>query len=436
MQLRKSRVPQFLDVQAWRRNSNAVWGDYYSSSGTQDQVPNRSLYFLFQREQLFQLGTGFRVKYGALLDPDVKPVFRTESQDRMLKSALNFAAGFFGIPYEEQYHQLITLEWPGLNNTLSPYSQFFRSPPRPPLTHSFAINPVTCKNANRGDLNLSRQKLPEWIAIYLKDALVRLQAEIEGFELTLADLFNMQQMAAYEVVALGGSRFGDIFTEEEWEGFEYGMDLLFWYGYSFGNPAQAAVGLGWVQEWLARVTRVPIIEFNSTTNSSYHTSEYFPFNQKIYVDATHDTSLSPLFCHPLSFLATNAPRTVISAIITTLNFASFASSGPLPSNFVPKNRSFDTSRIAPFAANLVSQIMSSPGKTTSGKAVRWLLNDGVVPLDHIEGCGKDGLCDLDVFVEATRNAANEIDWAHDCLSPYTIEEGDAPILDGRPPKRK
>lgn len=75
----------------------------------------------------------FRTKYGSLLDaPPLStakkghrnlPVFRTESQDRMLKSALNFAAGFFGIPYEEQYHQLITLEWPHYNNTLSPYSK-------------------------------------------------------------------------------------------------------------------------------------------------------------------------------------------------------------------------------------------------------------------------------------------------------------------------
>lgn len=48
----------------------------------------------------------------------------------MLKSALNFAAGFFGIPYEEQYHQLITIEAPGFNNTLSPYSALTLCPSR------------------------------------------------------------------------------------------------------------------------------------------------------------------------------------------------------------------------------------------------------------------------------------------------------------------
>lgn len=50
----------------------------------------------FGREQLFNLGVSFRTKYGSLLKDGQRPVFRTESQDRMVKSALNFAAGFFG----------------------------------------------------------------------------------------------------------------------------------------------------------------------------------------------------------------------------------------------------------------------------------------------------------------------------------------------------
>jgi len=52
----------------------------------------------FGREELFNLGVSFRVKYGHLIESDSKklPVFRTESQDRMLNSAKNFAAGFFG----------------------------------------------------------------------------------------------------------------------------------------------------------------------------------------------------------------------------------------------------------------------------------------------------------------------------------------------------
>lgn len=41
------------------------------------------------------LGVAARIKYGFLLDKmkGRLPVFRTESQDRMLRSAQNFAAG-------------------------------------------------------------------------------------------------------------------------------------------------------------------------------------------------------------------------------------------------------------------------------------------------------------------------------------------------------
>lgn len=48
--------------------------------------------------------------------------------------------------------------------------------------------------------------------------------------------------------------------------------------------------------------------------------------------------------------------------------------------------------------------------------VRWLLNDGVVPLEHIEGCegGREGECALDVFVRKTIEFTSGIDWAYDC----------------------
>ncbi|BGO95728.1 histidine phosphatase superfamily [Rhodotorula toruloides] len=351
----------------------------------------------FGREQLFNLGVSFRTKYGHLLKPGQKPVFRTESQDRMLKSALNFAAGFFGVPYEEQYHQLITVEWPGFNNTLAPY--------------------MTCKNANRMDLTRGPQKMAEWIKIYLADALERMQAQVEGVKLTHRDVFNMQLLCAYELVALGGSAFCPLFTEDEWRGFEYAHDIEFFDIFSFGQSAQAAVGKGWVQEWLARTLNQPLSEFNSTTNSTLHTSRYFPLDQNIYVDATHDT--------------------IVSAVIVSLGFSSFARSAPLPTDHIPHDLSFVTSSISPFAANLHSQVLSCPdsplAKPGRSRFVRWILNDGVVPLDSIDGCvaNEEGMCELDAFVRATQRRLEEIDWAYDCLGHYKLPR--EPIRDGRPP---
>lgn len=104
-----------------------------------------------------------------------------------------------------------------------------------------------------------------------------------------------------------------VHAEDEWRGFEYAHDIEFFDIFcesghpqaeslkdfsphsplraAFGQSAQAAVGKGWVQEWLARTLNQPLSEFNSTTNSTLHTSRYFPLDQNIYVDATHDTSV-------------------------------------------------------------------------------------------------------------------------------------------------
>ena len=55
----------------------------------------------FGRLQNFELGVAFRQQYGYLLNNFTQqgtiPVFRTESQDRMVKTAQNFAAGLFGV---------------------------------------------------------------------------------------------------------------------------------------------------------------------------------------------------------------------------------------------------------------------------------------------------------------------------------------------------
>src|ERR1700722_14662894 len=68
-------------------------------------------------------------------------------------------------------------------------------------------------------------------------------------------------------------------------------DLTFWYSNGPGNPTSAAMGKGWVQELLSRLTQTPISETGITTNNYtlVNNSITFPLNQPIYVDATHDT---------------------------------------------------------------------------------------------------------------------------------------------------
>lgn len=80
----------------------------------------------FGRTQNFLLGVEYRQLYGHLLNNFTEkgtiPVFRTESQDRMVKTTNNFAAGFFGVPeYLDEVNIEILVESAGLNNSGAPY---------------------------------------------------------------------------------------------------------------------------------------------------------------------------------------------------------------------------------------------------------------------------------------------------------------------------
>lgn len=57
----------------------------------------------------------------------------------------------------------------------------------------------------------------------MNDTVSRLQQYVTGINLTTSDLYAMQQMCAYETVALGYSQFCGLFTEQEWRGFDYSI---------------------------------------------------------------------------------------------------------------------------------------------------------------------------------------------------------------------
>ncbi|KAJ7368942.1 histidine phosphatase superfamily, partial [Mycena albidolilacea] len=178
-------------------------------------------------------------------------------RDRMLASAMNFAIGFFGYPFEGQYQQSITIEADGVH---LPERQ------RPP-------------KADRG-----RAKVAQWAGMYLACAVGRLQPPTKGYELRGEDMYVRQQLCAYETVALGYSKFCELFTEEEWDGFDYSLDLYFWcvtsfpYNSAFGRP----LGIVYVQELVARLTHTPIATHNSSTNETLNDDPTtFPLGQSL-----------------------------------------------------------------------------------------------------------------------------------------------------------
>jgi len=114
--------------------------------------------------------------------------------------------------------------------------------------------------------------------------------------------------------------------------------IIFRYDSAFGSPVARVLGVGYINELLARLTRTPIAVHNTSTNATLDGSPItFPLHDNLYVDATHEV--------------------VVLNVITALNLSNFAASGPLPSDHIPANRSFVSSQIAPFATNIQFQRM-------------------------------------------------------------------------------
>jgi hypothetical protein len=68
----------------------------------------------------------------------------------------------------------------------------------------------------------------------------------------------MLQLCSYETDALGYSAFCKIFTEEDFENYEYYYDLSFYYNNGYGSPVAAAQGKGYLEEWVSRFTQTPV----------------------------------------------------------------------------------------------------------------------------------------------------------------------------------
>jgi len=114
---------------------------------------------------------------------------------------------------------------------------------------------------------------------------------------------------------------------------------------------------------------------------------------------------------------------VVLNIITALNLSNFATSGPLPADHIPPNRSFKTSELAPFATNVQFQLLAC--SSVPGPQIRIIINDGVTPLTGIKGCPeqKDGMCPVDTFVAAQKEIIGQTDWWYDCHGDWEVPEG-------------
>ncbi|ETN43295.1 uncharacterized protein HMPREF1541_02454 [Cyphellophora europaea CBS 101466] len=358
------------------------------------------------RQELFDSGVQSYYSYGALYNTSTKIIARTTSQDRMLKSAENFMAGFFGLEWTNNVTLEPILEIPsGSNNSLAGY--------------------FGCNNSNTyvstGGNNASRI----WENKYLANATQRLKALSGGYNWTVADTYNAQTLCPYETVAFGYSAFCDLFTYEEWQGFEYTIDLQFYGNNGFGSPTGRGVGIGYVEEIYARLQNrlYDLVPGATQANVTLDTmNSTFPLNQTLYFDFSHDTN--------------------IFSIITALGLRQFNQS--LPTSGPPQNQQATVSHMTPFGARMVWEIIqtpypvkakrpsTSPGANntldsyydTNGTATTYVhltLSQRTIPLyKSYPQCEErdDGWCEIGTYLDVLGGLLDQAQYEYGCYGNY------------------
>ncbi|KAG8744060.1 hypothetical protein FRC10_010845 [Ceratobasidium sp. 414] len=106
-----------------------------------------------------------------------------------------------------------------------------------------------------------------------------------------------------------------------------------------------------------------------------------------------------------------------------MNLTRFLEDEPLPWTHIPPNRKFQSSQAAPFATNMQIQLLSCA--THSEPQLRVIINDGVVPLDGLQGCpaDKNGMCAVDTFVAAQRATIKQADFEWTCRGDWNVPPG-------------
>ncbi|KAH7138446.1 histidine phosphatase superfamily [Dendryphion nanum] len=360
------------------------------------------------KQELFDSGTLHYYQYGHLYPNNgSKIIVRSTTQKRMVESAEYFLAGFFGLGWAQNATLELVIEWNGFNNTMAGY-----------------------KSCNRSSWGAGEKANKEWAAIYLKKAHARITNNLSGnLDWTLDDTYNAQGLCAYDTVSLGFSPWCGLFTYEEWEGFEYSLDLGFHIGAGFGSPVGRAVGVGYVHEVLARMRHhtlsTPTAQINTTLTNNTAT---FPTTQTLNLDFSHDSN--------------------IISILTAFGLRQFAA--PLPSTHIPQTREFILSHLEPFAGRLVIEIINAPApvsprrktatkdtiyeKGDATKYVRFVLNQRTIPLGRsLPECGDrdDGWCEFETFLRVQDKEVEKADFEYACFGDWE-ERSIGDVWDGAP----
>lgn len=332
---------------------------------------------IFGQQQMINSGHKFYQRY-ANITRHITPFIRSSGQDRVVESAQNWTQGFHAareadsatVDEEYPYHIVVISEDAGQNNTLD---------------HGL------CTVFEESTVADDAQQV--WIDIFTSPILTRLNENLRGADLDTTDVINIMDLCPFETVAaIDGklSPFCHLFSEKEWQEYDYYQSLGKYYGYSWGNPLGASQGVGFANELIARLTATPVNDHTSTNHTMDDSEETFPLGGQtiLYADFSHDNDLTGIFS------ALGLYNETLPLSNDTLQDA-FQTNG------------YSASWTVPFAARAYFEKMGCTGD--SEEYVRIVVNDRVLPL---KGCGGDefGRCTLRAFLDSLTFAKAGGDW--------------------------
>jgi hypothetical protein len=348
----KSRVKKFHGIYTFLN-------DYQYTLGT-DQLT------VLGEQQMVNAGIKFYERYKELAQHAL-PFVRTAGQERVVNSARNWTQGF--------HQALVDDKRPG--NVVYPYNIEI-IPEGKDSNNTLSIDTCTAFSSNRGE-----NAQYKWLNIFVLPILDRLNSDIPEANLQDFDVIYLMDLCPFHIVASPSGKispFCNIFTDTEWQHYDYYQSLGKWYGYGPGNALGPSKGVGWVNELIARLTNTGVDDSTSTNRTLDENPKTFPIDKKhtLFSDFSHDNDMMNIFAalgiynatKPLSNITFESPETT---------------------------KGFSASWVVPFGARAYFEKLSCKGEKE--ELVRVIINDRVAKL---ETCGgdKNGLCKLSKFVES------------------------------------
>ena len=184
--------------------------------------------------EAFTTGVKLRTRYRHLLDAALEhgaTSFWASDSNRVIDTARYFAAGFFGIDWKETATLHVVPE-------TADHAADTLSPGRTCLNYRQDVDDFGHAYGYRM-LNAFRKT-------YEPGIVERLAKQNPHFPFTEAEIFTMQQICGFETIAKESSPWCDVFSQQEWDAFEYSRDLLHYYRAGPGNPFSGSMGWLWL----------------------------------------------------------------------------------------------------------------------------------------------------------------------------------------------